>query len=326
MQLIQDNGHPHFGRFEQAPTLFNIQEYDNPFLSKAWRRKLRFKKFSFVGIQHQHYTIGLAIVDLAWAGHGFYYCYDRKNDRFIDLHGLQPFARKTQLQTLDRMQNASFFKHYNLQIELKEQGDQRQIQVTRKGATLCQANIKRVQTEPLYMCSPTGIRGWTFTHKSMALKVSGHFYDAEGSQIFFDDKSLASLDDSCGFLRPETEWFWLSSQALINGQKIGINLASGVNESCGNENCLWIDGTIYPLNDVIFQQQGDNLWKIFSLDGAIVLRVTTAWRRYENTNLIITASQFSQWIASIDGRLKTVDQSVTFHHVHAVLEQHYAKW
>ena len=34
------------------------------------------KKFKFCSIQHEHYTIGLAIADIAWAGHGFVYIYD----------------------------------------------------------------------------------------------------------------------------------------------------------------------------------------------------------------------------------------------------------
>ena len=53
MKLIQDNGQPNFGRFLQAPTAFNIQDYRNPFLTANWQRKLRYKKFGFMAVQHK---------------------------------------------------------------------------------------------------------------------------------------------------------------------------------------------------------------------------------------------------------------------------------
>lgn len=47
---------------------------------------------------------------------------------------------------------------------------------------------------------------------------------------------------------------------------LGLNLASGVNESFGNENCLWVNGGLYPLSDVLFQHQDEGHWTIRSLD------------------------------------------------------------
>ncbi len=46
-------------------------------------------------------------------------------------------------------------------------------------------------------------------------------------------------------------------------------------------------GSLYPLADVLFQQQGHNLWSISSLDNTLNLMVSTGWRRYENLNLKI---------------------------------------
>ncbi len=74
--------------------------------------------------------------------------------------------------------------------------------------------------------------------------------------------------------------FWDS-----NNNRIGLNLASGVNESFGNENCLWVNGVLYPLSDVLFQHQDEGHWTIRSLDEKLNLDVKTGWRRYENLNL-----------------------------------------
>lgn len=324
MKLIQDNGQPRFGRFTQSPDEINAFDYINPFLKYQWQRKLRYKTFSFIGIQHRQYSIGLAIVDLAWVGHGFYYCYDRTTQKFVDYHALQPLGKQTVLHDLTQLQR-SYFKHKNISIEFKQNIDTRQIRVERKGELLCRATIQRNQGQPLYLSSPTGIRGWTFTHKSMCLPISGQFL-FQGKSVDFDAASLATLDDSCGFLRPETEWFWLSCQCVINGKKIGINLASGVNESCGNENCLWVDGVLYALPDVIFSPLDQERWHIYSLDGQLDLRVRTDWRRYENKGLFLVASQFSQWIAVLNGKISVGQENCHFDRVHALLEQHYARW
>src|SRR5690606_39665705 len=88
------------------------------------------------------------------------------------------------------------------------------------------------------------------------LACEGYFVNKQGPTLQFNERTFASLDDTCGFLRPETAWFWLSSNFRdANQNRIGINLASGVNESFGNENCLWVNGKIYPLADVLFQQE-----------------------------------------------------------------------
>src|SRR5690606_28289229 len=136
-----------------------------------------------------------------------------------------------------------------------------------------------------------------------------------------------SLDDTCGSFRPETAWIWLLCTLWVVSQnRIGINLASGVNESFGNENSLWINGKIYPLADVLFQQETENNWAIQSLDEKLNLIVSTGWRRYENLNLRLVGSQFSQWQAKVSGTIQQDDQEIILLNEYALLEQHYAKW
>ena len=76
MDLIQPNGQPNYGRFSALPQHIDLNQYiyKNPYgkVLTGWRKRLKYKKFKFCCIQHQHYTIGLAIADIAWAGHGFH--------------------------------------------------------------------------------------------------------------------------------------------------------------------------------------------------------------------------------------------------------------
>ncbi len=71
MDLIQENGQPRYGRFESVPSTIHVQRYiyKTPYgkVLKGWRKQLKYKKFKFCGIQHKHYSIGLAIADIGWS-------------------------------------------------------------------------------------------------------------------------------------------------------------------------------------------------------------------------------------------------------------------
>lgn len=325
MKLIKAHGQPHYGRFKEAVSQINLEDYRNPFLDHPLKKKLRYKKFSFMGIQHHQFSVGFAVVDMAVIGHGFYYCYDRITEQNDDFNALKPAAMSTQVQEATTQNQFNCFKSHQIEIFTKQNKKARSILIRRQNKILCEAEIDCQEREPLYMCSPTGVRGWTYTHKSVALPVTGYL-NFNNQIIDFDGQTLASIDDSCGYLRPETEWFWLSCQAWINGQRIGINFASGVNESVGNENCLWIDGKIYAVDDVIFERINQRTWHIYTLNQQIDFTVYTAWRRYENVNTPILASEFSQWMAVIDGKVSLEVKQIEFSSVNALLEEHYAKW
>ncbi len=52
------------------------------------------------------------------------------------------------------------------------------------------------------------------------------------------------------------------TSGMNRGVVLELNLASGVNESFGNENCLWINGVLFPLTDVLFEKVNDELCKL----------------------------------------------------------------
>lgn len=330
MDLIQANGQPHYGRFSELPKKIDYQayQYKSPYgeVLSGWRKRLKYKKFKFCSIQHEHYTIGLAIADIAWAGHGFVYIYNHMTGEVQEWNAINFLSRNTVLDE-QPLFNQSFFEKSPFQIEIQHANGVRYIRVTKYGEIKLSARIFCAGTDPLSMCSPTGINGWTYTQKLTTLGCEGYFVNKTGQTIQFHERTFASLDDTCGFLRPETAWFWLSCNFWdTENRRVGLNLASGVNESFGNENCLWINGVLYPLTDVLFQPEDDCSWSIRSLDHRLNLTVSTGWRRYENLNLRVVGSQFSQWQAKISGTIQQDDAEIILLNEYGLLEQHYAKW
>ncbi|WP_374571570.1 DUF2804 domain-containing protein [Acinetobacter sp.] len=330
MDLIQPNGQPHYGRFSALPRQIDLNQYvyKNPYgkVLTGWRKRLKYKKFKFCCIQHQHYTIGLAIADIAWAGHGFVYIYDHLKNEVTEWNAINLLSVNTVLDE-QPLYSQSHFAKSGIQIDVQHANGVRYIQVSKHGELHLSARIFCAGTDPLSMCSPTGINGWTYTQKLTTLGCEGFFKNRQGEIIQFNERTFASLDDTCGFLRPETAWFWLSCNFWdAQNRRVGLNLASGVNESFGNENCLWINGVLYPVADVLFQQQDEDQWSIRSLDDRLNLLVSTGWRRYENLNLRLVGSQFSQWQAKISGTIQQDDQEIVLLNEYGLLEQHYAKW
>ena len=330
MDLIQANGQPHYGRFSELPKKIDYQayQYKSPYgeVLSGWRKRLKYKKFKFCSIQHEHYTIGLAIADIAWAGHGFVYIYNHMTGEVQEWNAINFLSRNTVLDE-QPLFNQSFFEKSPFQIEIQHANGVRYIRVTKYGEIKLSARIFCAGTDPLSMCSPTGINGWTYTQKLTTLGCEGYFVNKTGQTIQFHERTFASLDDTCGFLRPETAWFWLSCNFWdTEDRRVGLNLASGVNESFGNENCLWINGVLYPLTDVLFQPEDDCSWSIRSLDHRLNLTVSTGWRRYENLNLRLVGSQFSQWQAKISGTIQQDGTEIILLNEYGLLEQHYAKW
>lgn len=331
MDLIQTNGLPRYGRFRTLPSSISADRYiyKTPYgkTLKGWRKHLKYKKFKFCSIQHQHYSIGFAIVDIGWVGHAFIYIYDHDSGDVLEWNSNNILAHHT-LVDEQPLYNQSRFQKSPFHIEMQHANGVRYISITKHGDEKLKARIFCAATDPLSLCSPTGINGWTYTQKLTTLGVEGFFVNKKNETIHFNEKSFASLDDTCGFLRPETAWFWLSSNFWDqHNNRIGLNLASGVNESFGNENCLWINGVLYPLSDVLFEKQSEKMWKIRSLDEKLNLEVQIGWRRYENLNLRLVGSQFSQWQAKISGTVQTEkDEVIHLNQEYGLLEQHYAKW
>lgn len=328
MDLIQTNGLPRYGRFSQLPTSISVERYiyKTPYgkTLKGWRKNLKYKKFKFCSIQHEHYSIGFAVVDIGWAGHGFIYIYNHHTHEVLEWNSNNVLGHHTIVDE-QPLYNQSSFKKSPFHIEIQHANGVRYINITKHGDVKLKARIFCAATDVLSMCSPTGINGWSYTQKLTTLGVEGFFINKKQETIHFNDKTFASLDDTCGFLRPETAWFWLSSNFWDSqGQRIGLNLASGVNESFGNENCLWINGILFPLADVLFEKQSEQHWTIRSLDDKLKLQVETGWRRFENLNLRLVGSQFSQWQSKVSGTIQTeTGETIVLKNEYALLEQHY---
>ncbi len=329
MKSLFEQGRPQYGRFERTPQCIDIKNfnYATPFKKTitGFRKQLHYKQFQFMSFNNSHYMIGLAIVDLGWVGHGFFYCYDLKKQKVAERSYLQAFAKDTHV--CSHCVGTSYFKKGNFLIQIDKQLNGRQVLVQRGSQVLLKAWVDQETVEPLALCTPTGVSGWTYTHKQTTLPVRGNVLINKQPVDLKDQQFMAAIDDTCGMLRPETAWHWLSLSGVdTTGKRLGLNLATGVNETFSTENSIWQDGKISELPAVLFERTAKDQWRIFSASGDIDLNVSTTWRRHEAKNFIVVASQFSQWVSLVSGKIKINGEWVEIPAQVALLEQHYARW
>ena len=329
MKSLFEHGKPRYGRFERAPLCIDIHNfnYATPFKKSVtgYKKQLSYKQFQFMSFNNGQYMIGLAIVDLGWVGHGFFYCYDINTKKVFELSYLQAFAKDTHV--CSHQVGTSYFKKGKFLIQIKKLPNSRHVLVQRGDHILLDATVDQSCVNPLSLCTPTGVAGWTYTHKQTTLPVKGRIYINQQPVDLAKQQFMAAIDDTCGMLRPETAWHWLSLSGMDNkGERLGLNLATGVNETFSTENSVWQHGKINELPAVLFEQKDQNHWRIFSANGDVELSVSTTWRRHEAKNFIVVASQFSQWVSEVSGKVKVDNQWVDIPPQVALLEQHYARW
>ncbi len=328
--LMQD-GQPLFGRWSRPPKHINGQDFDQmtPFgqpVSRL-RRHVSFKQFRFVSLNSADLMIGLAMVDLAWVGHGFFYLYDHRSGQRQSVQHTQPLAYHTRLNP-SPYYGTSDFRSKRLSIEINQRQAKRRVRAWHQQRLCLDVTIDQRACQPLALCSPTGATGWTYTQKSTAMPMVG-MLDWQGYQVDLSTPDwLAATDDSCGVLRHVTAWHWLSlSTRLADGASLGLNIASGVNDSFGTENTVWLDGLAVELPPILFRQIDAERWQLFSADGRVRLQVQTYGCHQDSTNALLVASRFRQWVGLISGRIVLPNQQVVeWQGKLGLLEKHYARW
>lgn len=335
-KLINKNGQPSFGLFPDGVNNINHMDYD---LRNTMDKKLgslskhfKFNQFQFVGITSPELIIGIAIVDLKFASNCFIYVYQPETKRFEEFSFIQPLAIKTQIGLQPNNSIASFQKGQNkISITATETPRLRTVSVSLKSGLKIAAVIdESSQFSPLAVCARAGYTGWVYTQKATALLCSGTIEWANKKYDIQALGALASVDWSAGYMRRETSWNWGSlSCKLPDGRRLGFNLAAGVNETGFTENGIWLEGALHKVDMVDFKFNRFNqksAWVLCSNDGNINLRFEPAGQRKEKLNLILIASNFTQYFGKFYGDITVKGEIIKLEGVWGFVEDHYAKW
>ncbi len=334
-KLILENGQPQWGVIDSALAEVNYLDYDlRTVMDKkihGWRKKMGFNQFQFVGVMNEEVIAGVAVVDLKWLSNAFVYVYDVASGALYEKSLLSPLAWGTRFDNRPDT-GVCRFSAPGMQVSIIASDSRRRIDVQVGGHLKMALVLQEAQAfVPLRLCSRAGYAGWVFTQKAAGLVARGRI-DCHAKQYDLGAKgSWGSYDWSCGFMRRETNWNWacLSGRSAC-GKVVGLNLASGVNETGVTENALWIDDSLCKLDLAVFhfdRYQPQNPWRMTTSDGLVDLQFQPVGKRQEKLDAGFMASNFRQMFGYYSGTLKDrAGCSVVLKSVPGFAEDHYAKW
>lgn len=334
--LVQANGRPRLGQFDTTPETINWRDADYRSVMgrslPAWRRRLAFKQFEYFGLVSEDLIAGCALANLQFVGAAFVYAFRPSDGAMHSVSVRAPLARGMAL-TNQPMASSSVLDTRKLSVRLDYSADAKRLQVHSRDGLRIDATFEESPSacEPMSLCTQAGRNGWVYARKIAGVPATGNVSSKLGSINLKQVGAYAHHDYSAGFMRRETYWNWacLSGQAAT-GQRVGLNVSCGVNETSASENCCWIDGQRYALPGVLFDYSRSDLnapWRVYSADGAVDLQFQPLGRHTERLNAWLLASDFRQdfgrfsgWLRPAEGPAINVDGLLGF------CEDQFARW
>lgn len=284
----------------------NLRSLPSPWGRSAWWRRLHHKRWQYVGMASGELFVGLAVVDLGWAGTAFVYVFDRLRRRLLldwSADGLPGWHARLSDQPVQGMQ--ARFQCGAGHIELKQQG-QGAIEVdVRLEELQMQARLEWADRPPFLLAvGPVDGGSVHTTHKSPGLPLSG-WLECQGQRHGLAG-GVACLDSSSGLLPRRTQWRWACAHDL----GLGFNLQSGYFGD--HENALWLDGQIVPLGAARFDFDARNPlaeWRISTDDELLDLRFRPEGARSDDRHWGVVASRYVQPVGTFHGRVRASPQA-----------------
>lgn len=302
----------------------------------AWWRRLRHKRWHYVGLHCEPFFIGLAVVDVGWCATAFAYVFDRE----------AAAAGRPALRADVRSDALPGRAHISSRV-----GGAGSRLATRQGRWTLDAvpgGLQvRVDTRALQLDALIRLDGaapWLLavgepegglahaTQKSPALPAQGWLrigaragpHDPHGPAIPLHP-GQACIDSSSGFLARTTAWRWACAQS----PGLGFNLQQGYFGD--QENALWLDGQLIPLGAAQFDfdpRQPLSPWRIRTDDRLLDLVFTPEGGRHEERNLLLAASHYVQPVGRFDGtvRAHAGAPAVAVRGLVGVSEDHCSRW
>ncbi|MFC3532139.1 DUF2804 domain-containing protein [Vogesella facilis] len=319
-RLVHERGIPAFGMYRGIVPELSWQALPLP-LGRRLTRRLHHKRWQYAAFAHADFFIGVAVVDVGWAGSAFAYLFDRRRGRLLaafDATGLPLLSTRLE----DRAFGDATFRRGSECIAFRHADSRLELTINTRELKLAAHIALPAADSVLAAIAPANWQAHA-THKSGALSCSG-FAEA-GGERFVLDACHASLDASNGLLARDTDWRWASAHA----GPLGFNLQAGYMGDA--ENAIWLDGVPWRVGAVQFEFDAANPlapWHIHSDDGAVELLFTPEGARSGDKNLLLAASRYIQPVGRFDGRLIHPHSGVAYpvQALAGVTEDHHSRW
>ena len=336
MQLIQPDGRPRFGIFDDALEM-NLDAYVHrtPMGDRAGRLTswLGYKRFQYFGVLSGDLLVGCALADFRHSAMAFAYVFEPGRGMRIEHTARAPLGIGMHLASSPRHGESRFRgRRFEVRFGYADAPRRKSIQLELDGRLSVDAELDEsaVGFEPMSICTRVGRNGWVYAHKVAGVPVRGTVRTPERTWDLETLDAFAHHDFSAGYMRRETFWNWAClSGRTEEGIQLGLNVSCGVNETSFSENCAWVDGKLEPLGLCHFEYDWDRPlepWRITSADGALTLQFEPEGQHQERLRLGLVATDFKQIFGVFSGTIRLRDgRTLRVDGLRGFVEDQYAK-
>jgi len=304
-----------------------------------WVRRFRLKEWEHVGIFHEDFFLGVALVDIKLAGLTWCCVFDRISMTFQERQRkLLPGKVRIPPDLQDGGVDLKADRGYRIVLEnrLREGRHRLVVEVKAKrdfpgvfaDVTLWE---KPDQVQPIIALLPIEEQRPFFSHKAPSF-VEGEIRIGERSYTVKPHDAIALMDFHRAFYPHRTFWEWATFAGLDrNGDLIGVNLTRNViqRDDLYNENALWVRNTLHPLGPADFRipEDREGLWHIRTRDGLVDLSFKPMGVRNETIRIGPFLSHYVQPVGLFSGKLSDGTGRIhTVEDLFGVAEDHRVTW
>ncbi len=307
-------------------------------------RRLRHKRWLYVGVFGERAFVGAAVLDLGYLGGAFAYAGDRASGELAETSWMLPGGPGVDVAAaFDSGVSAARLGERRVSFaalpgrEANGAGPASFVGEVRSAEVDADLEIDGLGTA-LSVLTDLGGGLPATTIKAVGARVRGKVR-LRGRAIPLDGATYAAIDWTHGFFPYRTVWRWATAAGRdAAGRLVGVNLCRGVHEDPHgrfSENALWLDGRPAALPRIAVDVPDDPTapWTIRSAPGGagagglVDLRFRPLGERRGDVNFGVIHSAFRQPFGTFEGTVRDLDgRESRLEGTGGVVEDHTAKW
>jgi hypothetical protein len=149
---------------------------------------------------------------------------------------------------------------------------------------------------PMVVCNPFSSESVMYSHKCL-MPASGTMRIGSNEPVTFSDSTQLIIDDHKGYYPYITRYDWVTGLGRTADNKlIGFNLTNNqvIHQDVYNENCLWLDGQLYPLPPITITRPDGftGTWYVKDAHDMVNLEFTPVTHTSVRLNYVVLCSEY----------------------------------
>ena len=311
------NGHCNMGTFNGFIEHVNLLDAKKPLGFKASRvfNYLRLKEWEALEIANDEWFILLAVYNTKAIGIALVMAYNKGEGKMYRYERKVPFW---QLKVPSGLGDSHCYYHSrNFNIDICNKLKDGQIVVdfnmqNFQGLPDCLASfVGYHETEPIVIVQPFAENRPLYSHKAL-MPAEGSLTIGDTTSVFNKNSGCMIIDDHKGYYPYVMKYDWVTALGHDDkGRLEGFNLTDNQvqDHEKYNENCLWLDGKMYPLPPIkIMRPSGvEQIWEVRDDYGRVRLYFTPLEDMPVYLNLVLMETRYHGPIGRFKGYIVDPD-------------------